>query len=571
MKLASHYQSIVSSAAAIAKECYNNQESISKMEAKSKDIIDGLQNHFYTKVRFVGDFSAGKSALLNTLMDNTLLPTDVLPTTAVSYELYHSETEKLAIFHDGKLKETTTLDRINSLSVVPGDIVKVYVNNAFVKEQNERGIVPVDMPGIDSGIEAHNNAILNYIQEGTFFILVSPAPAGTLRGTTLRFADELKKYNLDMAVIVSKADQAAENGLQNTIDLVTNLAKQNIGANVKVGVTSSAEKKVQDVLDILNGIDAEKFLMKKYSLEVINFINTVISELQLQIRVLATDKSTYGQKIAELEAQKETSLANLRSSDTTAQAVNSSAEDILDDVREAIIANSAHLANTMMTSPNGDVINSELLNVIRPVLHNSFKRELTEYQEAIGDCLIDFSDKVNEILQDKDNPLLKEINKIIDKNLTQEVMDGAINKGFDKLLERFQQLSVGKFGEVLKAIIPIIKPLLTILIQKIPEFINSLFGKGKEKKLAEIQQVLTNELVGKIVESLREPVEQMLEEQRREAYSQLEAIIDNEAAKYDESIRKMQEEKQADEAAKKAKIQSLLAKVAELQQLAKTI
>lgn len=571
MKLASHYQSIVSSAAAIAKECYNNQESISKMEAKSKDIIDGLQNHFYIKVPFVGDFSAGKSTLLNTLMDNTLLPTDVLPTTAVSYELYHSETEKLAIFHDGKLKETTTLDRINSLSVVPGDIVKVYVNNAFVKEQNERGIVPVDMPGIDSGIEAHNNAILNYIQEGTFFILVSPAPAGTLRGTTLRFADELKKYNLDMAVIVSKADQAAENGLQNTIDLVTNLAKQNIGANVKVGVTSSAEKKVQDVLDILNGIDAEKFLTKKYSLEVINFINTVISELQLQIRVLATDKSTYGQKIAELEAQKETSLANLRSSDTTAQAVNSSAEDILDDVREAIIANSAHLANTMMTSPNGDVINSELLNVIRPVLHNSFKRELTEYQEAIGDCLIDFSDKVNEILQDKDNPLLKEINKIIDKNLTQEVMDGAINKGFDKLLERFQQLSVGKFGEVLKAIIPIIKPLLTILIQKIPEFINSLFGKGKEKKLAEIQQVLTNELVGKIVESLREPVEQMLEEQRREAYSQLEAIIDNEAAKYDESIRKMQEEKQADEAAKKAKIQSLLAKVAELQQLAKTI
>ena len=38
---------------------------------------------------------------------------------------------------------------------------------------NDRNIVVVDMPGIDSGVEAHNNAILHYVQDGTFFVLVS--------------------------------------------------------------------------------------------------------------------------------------------------------------------------------------------------------------------------------------------------------------------------------------------------------------------------------------------------------------------------------------------------------------
>lgn len=192
MKTIENYISIVEGANKIAIKNFNNQDSIQRVSACKDKLLSELKSNAYIKIPFVGDFNAGKSSLLNSLMGVNILPTDVVPTTAVSYELYYSETEKLDIYHNGKFKETAPLSKISNLEVVPGDIVVVHINNDFIRQQNEKGIVLVDMPGIDSGIEAHNNAILNYIQEGSFFFLVSPAPQGTLRSVTLQFADELK-------------------------------------------------------------------------------------------------------------------------------------------------------------------------------------------------------------------------------------------------------------------------------------------------------------------------------------------------------------------------------------------
>lgn len=256
--------SVIASAADIAVKAVNNEASAKRIEIEKNKLQDDIDNNPYIKVPFVGDFNAGKSSLLNSMMGNHLLPTDVIPTTAVSYELYYSENEKLVVNRGGTTEEEP-ISKIGSLTLSPGDIVKVYVNNEFIKSTNDRGIVLVDMPGIDSGIEAHNNAILNYIKEGTFFFLVTLAPQGTMRDTTIRFAEELKKYGLQMAVVISKTDQVEENSLANNVNEITTLAQRHIAPNVKVATCSAAKDDNAGVKAIIDGLDAEATLYDRFA------------------------------------------------------------------------------------------------------------------------------------------------------------------------------------------------------------------------------------------------------------------------------------------------------------------
>lgn len=256
------YASVINEASRISKEYINASDSILRIESDKSALLKDMANNAFIKVPFVGDFNAGKSSLLNALMGINLLPTNIVPTTAVSYELYYSDKEQLKVFHKGELKETAPISRIAALEVVPGDVVYVYVDNDFVRKMNERNIVVVDMPGIDSGIEAHNNAILNYIREGSFFFLVTDAEQGTLRRSAIRFVDELKKYGLTCNVIISKVDKKSDEQITTIKAEVEAQAKRAIRSDVEVGISSAAAKRFDDVSRMLDKLDAENPLVE---------------------------------------------------------------------------------------------------------------------------------------------------------------------------------------------------------------------------------------------------------------------------------------------------------------------
>ncbi len=552
--------SVIASAADIAVKAVNNEASAKRIEIEKNKLQDDIDNNPYIKVPFVGDFNAGKSSLLNSMMGNHLLPTDVIPTTAVSYELYYSENEKLVVNRGGTTEEEP-ISKIGSLTLSPGDIVKVYVNNEFIKSTNDRGIVLVDMPGIDSGIEAHNNAILNYIKEGTFFFLVTLAPQGTMRDTTIRFAEELKKYGLQMAVVISKTDQVEENSLANNVNEITTLAQRHIAPNVKVATCSAAKDDNAGVKAIIDGLDAEATLYDRFAADAKAFINNIISELQMQMPLLVSDRKSFEEKIQNIEKEKQLAITNIRSTNESAQPLESSADDILNDVREALMENSSHLANVIYNSRNNNnVISAELLNIIRPVLVTAFKRELTEYNVAIGNCVKDFTEAVANILNDENNKISKIVNDIYKDLKLDSVLKTALPTIIARILSRFSSLS---------KIIPILGPIIGTLVSTLlTSLIGRLFSGNIEEK---IKHILQTELISKITESLRPQIIQMLEEQRQEAMAKMEETLENENAKYNDNIRAMQEQQLADEAAIKAKVQSLQTYVEQLQALLQQI
>lgn len=569
MEKINQYVSLVNQAFAVAKENFNNPESLKKAEADKETLVNSLEKDSFIKVPFVGDFNAGKSSLINSMLGVDILPTNILPETAVSYELYFSSNEKLEVWLDDKLVETAPISQLKSLQLTPRNFVKLYLNNPIVKEWNDRNIVVVDMPGIDSGVEAHNNAILHYVQDGTFFVLVSEVEGGTLRLSTLSFIEEIKKYGAQLSVVVSKIDKKPEQEVQDVKANVESVAKRLLGDSTMVVSASAVNKDFNGVLDILSSIDAESLIVNKYKGQVVNFIDSFIVELQLQMKLMLSDKSDFSEKIESLRNAQAKAVEDLKRKAESAQSVEGSADDILDDIlddiSEALREKAGYIATLLYGQTDGNALNQEILTIIRPVIVNSLKREITEYSDVVGGALQEFMVNVDTIINDKDNKMLSGAEEIIGNMLGKDIIEGLLKKGLDQLAKKL--VAYKGLGELVKMLSKILGPLVTILINIIPDIIRMIFGKSKEQKIEEIKMKFTSEIVSKIIEALRQPIEDMIKEQRSEVYNNVSALIDSETQKYNENINAIKNQQQEEEKVVAQKVAALNAVVEKLNAL----
>ena len=542
-------------------------EVLNDLSLKKDEASKTLERNKEVKIPFIGDFSAGKSSLLNAFMGVDLLPTNLTPETAVSYQLYYDTREHLVIVRGDGSTEEAPVDAIKSLKLTPNDMVNVYVNNDKIRELNARGIVLVDMPGIDSGIEAHNNAITKYLQEGTIFVIVADAEQGTLRNSAISFIREIKQYSLSAAVLINKADKKSQSDMQqNILPHITDQAKRYSGEGTFVGVTSASTKETGAVSIILNDVDVESAIKQRCSGAVNGYINDDITAVQTRITIINTGKDEYAEKLEQLKNGRDKALRKLKELDENAQPVADSAQDILDDVSNALNARSSSLANLLFSSSNNmNMFNAELLNIIRPVMLNAFKRELTEYSTVIGGAVQGFAVDVNDILADKNNKPLEYAKEMAGNMFGGKALENMLNAGMKKLMERWAEKKglVTLLGYLSK----VIGPIATIIVNIIPDILSLIFGKSREEKVEEIRAKLSSGVFDRIVEGLRPQVEQMLAEQRTNAMSEAEKLVNEEIKNFDAAIEQAQNEQEKNAQEREVETGKLVQTVQELQAL----
>ena len=555
MEKVQHFISLVEKAYDLAIESLNNQDSIIKAGMDKDSLEQDLNNHAYVKVPFVGDFNAGKSSLINSFLGIELLPTNILPETAVSYELYYSEHERLEVLDGGRVKETLPLSKISELKLAPTNLVKVYINNQKVKALNERHIVIVDMPGIDSGVEAHNNAILNYVQDGTCFMLVTDVDGGTLRATTLNFIDEVKKYGSYVYIAISKCDKKNNEEVDSVKKTVSEIAEKYMGKNVPVAVTSAVDRNFSELEAMLFSIDSDKLIENRFKLPVTNFVNGFIAELQLQIKLLLSSESDYSAKLEQLQREKDVAIENAKKRANSAQTVSGSADDILQDITVALKSKSGYLATLLYQQVDSNVFANEVMTVIRPVLVNSLKREVSEYGDVISGAVQEFTLNVDDIINDKDNDLLNGATDIVENMIGKDVLENMLKKGLDKVTEKL--VAYKGLSTLLKGLSKILGPIITVVVNILPDVLRLIFGKSKENKISEIKLKFSTEVVSKIVEALRSPIEEIISSQRAEVDSNIQTLIEEETRKYNDNIQavlKQQKEEKEDREKKAASL-----------------
>jgi len=166
--------------------------------------------NFKVKVLFTGGFNAGKTTLINAVIDRyKLLKVGGTPTTAIATELVYDSEEFVELFYNDGRREKCKIEDISQKNTL---IYKKYVyhlENEYLK--NHISFILVDMPGFDSNNNNHDKAIALYAGDnGNAYILCVSCEDGTIKASVAHELQEIRNYTNNIACVVTKADKSPE-------------------------------------------------------------------------------------------------------------------------------------------------------------------------------------------------------------------------------------------------------------------------------------------------------------------------------------------------------------------------
>ncbi|MGT9231228.1 dynamin family protein, partial [Enterococcus faecalis] len=107
------------------------------------------KNQFTTS--FVGHFSAGKSTLINLLLEQDILPSSPVPTTSNTAIVSVSDSEDIiANLPDQQYTKLKTYDEVKQMNRQNIDLESVEIN--FKSDKFDNGFTFQDTPGVDSNV-----------------------------------------------------------------------------------------------------------------------------------------------------------------------------------------------------------------------------------------------------------------------------------------------------------------------------------------------------------------------------------------------------------------------------------
>jgi len=160
-------------------------------------------------VAVLGQFKAGKSSFVNSLIGRDVLPVGVIPVTTVITRLQFGERERAVIsFYDGTAKEipVSALDEYTSEAKNPSNQKSVEtVDIELPGLADYAGLRLVDTPGLGSVFKAHMEVSANWLPEAGAAVLAVSADR-PLSENDLQLIRELTQYTPRIILLLTKAD-----------------------------------------------------------------------------------------------------------------------------------------------------------------------------------------------------------------------------------------------------------------------------------------------------------------------------------------------------------------------------
>ncbi|MBR2367670.1 MAG: dynamin family protein [Alistipes sp.] len=243
-----------------------------------------------TTIAFVGEFSSGKTSIINLILTNghkgkNLLSVDNSVTTAIPTYISNASEEKYRFFSsDEKLKEISketfysidkkVIDRIGSLSSLVKYFVMTYNNPGLT------AISILDTPGFSSNDEEDGRRTISVINECDALFWVIDVNAGEISASSVKtLREHLKK---DLYIILNKIDTKSIQSVNDVKKKVENTLKDN---NIKYKEVILFSKETSDIKDILNIVKAIEHNddQDAFLLNIIAELDRIIGELETKV------------------------------------------------------------------------------------------------------------------------------------------------------------------------------------------------------------------------------------------------------------------------------------------------
>lgn len=160
-------------------------------------------------VAILGQFKAGKSSFINSLIGKSILPVGVIPVTTVITRLQYGEKERATISHfDGTQPEVDIKEIENFISEAKNPANQKNVEMVDVELPSLEGFAGlrlVDTPGLGSIFKYHVETSENWFPEvGAALLAISSDRP--LSGNDLELIRDLRKHTPRIILLLTKAD-----------------------------------------------------------------------------------------------------------------------------------------------------------------------------------------------------------------------------------------------------------------------------------------------------------------------------------------------------------------------------
>jgi conserved protein ypbR len=234
----------------------------------------------------VGEFSSGKTTLINSLTDSKKLETATKPTTATIYEVHFGSDSCAAnvVNEKGELINVPNIAELKNEDLADAKVVTVFDTSTRVPSTT----ILVDTPGLSSPDPKHKQTLVNFLPLADAIILVIDINQQVTRSLT-DFIETMKLSQRRIYLVLTKSDTKSKDDIE--------AAKVYISKNCQVpvqqvAVVSAATNSLEELYALFDNIqkDKKEILKRVDGQRVKNIVNTLTEQVEDLMNASATDK-----------------------------------------------------------------------------------------------------------------------------------------------------------------------------------------------------------------------------------------------------------------------------------------
>ena len=353
-------------------------------------IIDDI-DHYRVNTPVIGNFSTGKSSMINAIIEKPLLSVDITPETAVPTEIYYGNNKVLQYDKTGVIERKIEELPLQGLTVQTTDLVKIEYDNPFLEEIKSVNIV--DLPGFDTSIELHNRAIDQYLPNSLAYLLVVSSDEPVLKESISDFLKELKTYNMPVYVVITKSNRLDEDELEECRKLLKKLVSRIYNQeDVTVAcVDAYGNVNIDELKDILREIQGKtgEIFINKFSEILKNESRYPLAYLEDRIDKECLSTSRLEQEQEKLEKRMDEITVEIEKEKNNFErqakvCINTIRERVKTDLESSLTTISAMLESGADVS---DKINGIVRRSVRIGINTEFEPKLKKYVEHIAEMI----------------------------------------------------------------------------------------------------------------------------------------------------------------------------------------
>ncbi len=286
----------------------------------------------------LGEFKRGKSTFINALLGAQLLPTAIVPLTAIPTVIRYGESLVVYAVHMNGVIEEISLEQIPGYVTEKGNPKNTKgireVQISYPSEFLNQGIILVDTPGVGSVYQHNTETAYAYLpySDAAAFVISIDAPLSKIE---LDYLKDISKYVNKLFYILNKVDIATAEDVTEAGAFAVETLKSHLGEGDYELLPLSARQAMQSRIGDSNAISLETSGILTFEKKLGNFIHNNKGQLILEASA-ARALRTIGELEVELQLWQRAMEGSLEELEQKIDAFTAQMESLEQDREDSI-------------------------------------------------------------------------------------------------------------------------------------------------------------------------------------------------------------------------------------------